>query len=94
MSYSFSADGADKTAAKAAVAAEMAQVVASQPVHAKDAPAALEAANKFVDLLQDDPTMDVHVSMHGSVGWRADGEFTSTGVGISAYLAIRKAPAA
>lgn len=67
MSYSFSARGADKAAAIAAVENKMAEVVAGQSVHAVDAPAVIAAARAIADLLQENPNRDVYFSVNGSV---------------------------
>lgn len=90
MSYSFSIRVATKTEAKQALAARFdADVVAHQLVHKRDRDQALAAAGAFIDLLDDDDTKDVVVSMHGSLSW-ADGErITGASVGVSAGLAVR-----
>lgn len=90
MSYSFSVKAAGKALAKAAVARELDKVVETQPEHAVDRAQAGAAADAFIDALVDDPTMDVIVSMHGSVGWRAEGQFTSASVGVAACLTPRE----
>jgi len=69
MSYSFSVTAADKAAAKAAVAAKFDEMVASQPIHARDRAAVLANANAVIDLLADDDTRDVRVSFNGYVSW-------------------------
>lgn len=69
MSYSFSVMAADKAAAKAAVAAKFDEMVASQPVHARDRAAVLANANAVIDLLADDDTKDVRVNFNGYVSW-------------------------
>lgn len=70
MSYSFSVIAANKAAAKSAVAAKFDEVVATQPIHARDRAAALGNANAAIDLLVDDATLHVSVSVNGYVGWR------------------------
>lgn len=90
MSYSFSVKAAGKALAKAAVARELDKVVETQPVHAVDRQNAGAAADAFIDTLVDDPTMDIVVNMHGSVSWRAEGQFTAANVGVTAYLAPRE----
>lgn len=90
MSYSFNIKAAGKTLAKAAVARELDKVVETQPEHVVDRKSAGAAADAFIDALVDDPTMDVQVAMHGSVGWRAKDAFTSASVGVSAYLVPRE----
>jgi hypothetical protein len=92
MSYSFEFSVATKEIAKTRVAAELDTVVAAQPVHVKDRSAALAAAHAFIDLLVDDGTKDIRVSMHGSVGysWAPDVDaaavpLTNASIGISAW---------
>jgi hypothetical protein len=75
MSYSFNVKAATKAEAKAAVAAKFDEVVALQPVHAKDRDAALANAGALIDLLADDENRDVSVGCSGYVAWSgADGE--------------------
>lgn len=87
MSYSFSVVAETKAEAKAKVAAEFDKIVESQPVHAADRETALATASAFVDHLVD-PSDDqvIRLSVNGSLGWRAEGEFTSAAVGVQAYL--------
>jgi hypothetical protein len=92
MSYSFDFTVATKSDAKKRVATEIDEVVRVQTVHAQDRGAALAAAHAFIDLLADDDTKDVRVSMHGSVSypWSADMDaeavsLSQTSVGISAW---------
>lgn len=70
MSYSFNVQGASKASAKEAVAAKFDEVVASQPIHARDKAAALANANAVIDLLVDDATHEISVSVNGYVGWQ------------------------
>lgn len=73
MSYSFSFRAASKAEAIAQAAIEFdRQVLAGQPIHARDREAALANASAMINLLDDEPNDDqvVAVSMHGSVGWR------------------------
>jgi hypothetical protein len=95
MSYSFQVTGADKAAAKAAVEAEFDKVVESQPIHSRDRQAALANASAVIDLLVDDPTCDVRVTVNGYVGWRGesgpDAVLTSASINAQAGLALRKA---
>ena len=95
MSYSFQVSGADKAAAKAAVAAKMDEVVVSQASHARDKAQALAAADAFIDVLADDADKDVGVTMHGSLSGRWEGSdvvsITGANVSVSAYLKERAA---
>ena len=88
MSYSFSVTAATKAAACRAVSAELDKVVESQPVHAADRAAAQATAETFIIMLQGDPDMDIHVSMHGSIVTAEDGVRTAS-VGVTANLTQR-----
>lgn len=91
MSYSFSIRSAGKALAKAAVKRELDFIEKTQPEHAADLGNARVVVDAFIDVLADDPTMDVLVSMHGSLSWRGEGQFTAASVGVSAYLTTREA---
>jgi len=71
MSYSFNVKAANKADAKAAVAVEFENVIASQPVHARDKAAALANADAVIDLLVDEAPAGqvISVSCNGYVGW-------------------------
>lgn len=88
MSYSFSVKASTKVEVKAAVAAKLAEVVLSQPVHAGDQMQAQAAADAFIDLVPEDATKDYSVSMNGSA-MLVDGAFTSAGVGVSVFLVAK-----
>lgn len=84
MSYSFSVKAATKAEAKVAVAAEMDKVVQSQPTHAQDRDQAVTAASAFIDLVGDDDTKDVSVSVSGWLSWlTVDGVVTTQGASVS-----------
>lgn len=70
MSYSFNVQAASKAAAKEAVATKFDEVIASQPIHARDKAAALANANAVIDLLADDDARNISVSVNGYVGWQ------------------------
>ncbi len=70
MSYSFSVQATSKASAKELVAAKFDEVVASQPIHVRDKAAALANANAVIDLLADDDTREISVSVNGYVGWQ------------------------
>jgi hypothetical protein len=74
MSYSFNVQASDKQGAKVAVAAKLQEIVDQQPVHAADLGHAATVADAFIDLLADDDTKDVYVSMNGYVSWNGAGE--------------------
>ena len=91
MSYSFSTRGATAEEVLANVAAELDKVVLSQPLHSHDKDQALAAAKAFVEILPAADGHDIHVSMHGSIGWsqgssESEMHVTSAGVGVSASL--------
>lgn len=69
MSYSFSVKEATKGAAIDAVYYELNKVADRDPIHRADVPAAMAAAAGFINTLADDDTMDIAVSMSGSVSW-------------------------
>jgi hypothetical protein len=91
MSYSFNVQAASKDAAKAAVAAKFDEVIAVQPIHARDKAAALVNANTVIDLLMDDDTRDISVSVNGYVSWldnlREDDTNPLQGASVSASAA-------
>lgn len=89
MSYSFSVRAKSKTEASEKVAAELANVVSSQPVHAADRDQAQAAADAFIALLRDDETQDVFVGVSGSV-WAVDGGCNSAGVNVNASLSPKQ----
>jgi hypothetical protein len=96
MSYSISVRAATKAEAKAALAAKFDEtVVATQPVHACDRAAALAAGDAFIDLLEDDASKDVAISLNGWVSYSGGGTapvaLHSASVTASASLAPRAA---
>ncbi|MDB5848573.1 MAG: hypothetical protein JWP29_2325 [Rhodoferax sp.] len=89
MSYSFTIRAATKAAAKLAVAAKLAEVLAAQPTHAVDMSQAQAAADSFIDVVVTDESKDVAVAVSGWVSFRQDGEqvvYVGTGFGVSANL--------
>jgi hypothetical protein len=97
MSYSIGFTARDKQAAKAQVQVEMEQIVASQPTHQADAQQALAAAHAFIDILTDDATRDISVSVAGSLSWNWDTppdapkNFNGANLSIGVYYVERKA---
>lgn len=91
MSYSLGVRATTKEAVKAAVRAKFAEIVAGQQCHARDQAAALAAADAQVDLLADDDTKDVVVSMNGSLTGQWSGSdvtrIEGASVSVNAYLA-------
>lgn len=98
MSYSFSIRAATKAAAILAVAAAFDQANAQQPCHKLDREQALGAATSFINLLPEDDTRDVAVSMNGYVSGTFSGnELThlqAASVTVSAALVQRQETAA
>lgn len=94
MSYSFSVSGTDKVRALDAVEKVMEEVVAGQPIHARDKDVVLTNAKGAADLLADDPTQDVGVSVCGSLGWNpgepGKEELTTVSIAITAWLTHRE----
>lgn len=93
MSYSFSAKGVTKDAAKDAAAAEFDKVVESQPVHAADRDAALATVGAMIDAVVDPAEgEEVRVSVSGYLSWRTEGEFITASVSAQAGV-VAKDPA-
>lgn len=86
MSYSFTVRAATKAEAKRKVAEELAKVVELQPVHAEDRPEAQAAADGFIDLVREDETKELQISVNGSLGWNEPEVFCSAGFSVSVYL--------
>lgn len=98
MSYSLKVRGATVALALVALAAAFdEQVIKHQPIHEKDKEPALANAKAATDLLEVDESHDVVIDIHGSVGWRNDGDgkplIRSANIAASAYLATKE-PAA
>lgn len=95
MSYSFTVRAATKTQAKGKVAAEFEKVASAQVCHERDKQQALAAANAFIDLLVEDESLDVVVSMHGSLTGHWTGSdathITGASVSVNAGLASKEA---
>lgn len=89
MSYSFSVRAATKAEVKEKVATELAKVVTQQPSHAVDQDQANAAAVGFIDLLRDDETQDVMVSVNGSL-WSTAAGLQQASVSVSAGLETKE----
>lgn len=99
MSYSFDFTAPSKAEAKHRVTRELKNIADQQPSHHKDHHATVVAAHAFIDMLADDPAMDVQVHVHGSVGWHWESDdphalgpnarFTNASVAVSAWHTIR-----
>lgn len=93
MSYSFNVRGANKAEAKTKVAAKLTEAAAAQSCHARDQQQAQAVADAFIDLLADDDSKDVVVSMNGSLMGKWTGTdvtiIEAAAVSVSAYLATK-----
>lgn len=98
MSYSFQIRAATKAAAKLAVAAKFEEVATQQKCHERDKAQALAAADAFVDLVSDDETKDVVVTMNGYLSGRWEGSdvvfIGDANVNVTAGLSPRLVPKA
>ena len=81
MSYSFTVRAASKAEAIGKVTEELAKVVVNQSMHAKDKDQAKMAAVNFINLLRDDATRDVAVSVSGSISWNDGDQVNGEDVG-------------
>ena len=94
MSYSFGVRAANKAAAKQAVREKFDQVALQQTCHERDKAQAIAAADAFIDLVVDDDSKDVVVSMSGSLmGQWSDSDVVrieNAAVSVSAGLAKRE----
>lgn len=90
MSYSFSVTKPTKTELVDAISAEMAKVVASQPVHEADAGKAIEVSADLLGMLQDDAARDVTAAVNGSI-WKTDAGIQSLALSVSVGFAAPRA---
>jgi hypothetical protein len=95
MSYSITFTVRTKAEAKQRVVDEMSRVVAGEPRYAPSQDAAIACAHAFIDLLEETPSLDVRVTMHGEViaeeravrrGDALARQVSSVGAGALAYL--------
>jgi hypothetical protein len=96
MSYSFSLRAANKAAAKEAVTAKVAEVVAQQPVHAADQAHIIANAHAAIDLLVDSKEgYEVGISCSGYVSgnWKGEEftELTAASIGAQAGWVVAQA---
>lgn len=94
MSYSFNVRAANKAEAKQKVREQFGVVLAQQPVHAAEQAQALAAADAFIDVLPDDETQDLSVSVSGYLSWSGDAAeplLTAASVSVNAGLVVRDA---
>lgn len=87
MSYSFGIREATKALAILAVMTKMEETARDQPVHAADKQQAIESATAFINVLPDDDTMDVSVTMSGSLAgvWEGNTITRISGSAVSVY---------
>lgn len=92
MSYSFTITAPNKSDAKIAIEKHFdEQVIAWQPVHARDRSAVLSNAKSAIDLLADRPDMDVRVDCDGYVSWTTDeNAFGAVRISVSAMHTARE----
>lgn len=87
MSYSFSVRASTKDDAGVKVEAELATVVAGQPVHEADRQAAQDTAEAFIDVLRDpSDSEEIVVSVSGSLSWSEANVFTGAAVSVNAHI--------
>jgi hypothetical protein len=88
MSYSFQVKAPTKADAKNSVIAKFDEVVAQQPIHARDRAAVICNAISVINLLADNDSKDVLVSCNGYVSWPSgaveEAQLNSTAVSASA----------
>lgn len=93
MSYSFGIRAATKALALEAVAAKLQEVATAQQCHQRDQQQALQAAQSFINLLPDDESKDVSVTMSGYLtgAWQGSDvvEISGAAVNVSAGLVQR-----
>jgi hypothetical protein len=90
MSYSFTIVAATGAEAKDRVALELKAVVDAQPIHAIDWAHAADAANGLIDLLRDDETQAVSVSVNGSCFAPGEDGLSTASLSVSASLVAKE----
>jgi hypothetical protein len=75
MSYGFTVKAKSKQGIKEAAAVEIAKVVSSQPVHAKDNLAIIKTCNAFADYIEHDLDGDesYQLTANGYLSWTGEG---------------------
>ena len=87
MSYSFTIIADTKVSATAQIRLQMDKVAASQPTHAKDKEAAIEAGQAIVRVLAEPFHGDeIHVHMNGYLSWTKDDDIISANLNVRAEL--------
>ena len=89
MSYSLNVNADSKTAAILAAEAKFKEMLASQPIHAKDEAAAFANLREHMALVKE-PSADeeISVGMHGSI-WVENDQVKSCGSGCSISVMTR-----
>lgn len=94
MSYSFTIRKPTKAEAIVAVGEELGKVIASQPMHDKDAGIAACTAMEQINILDDEGDRDVVVSCNGFLSWSEDHDgvkrITTANIGVTAQLRVRE----
>lgn len=80
MSYSFGVIAESKADAKARVHAEFDKVVAGQPEHAADRPAAEQAVGALIDCLEDSDVVQRAKSVNVTVSGSLSGKWENGGI--------------
>lgn len=88
MSFSFGVKAATKADAVAQATAKMDEVVVAQPKHADDAVLVKTTVEAYTNLLGDDETMDIQLSVSGSLGW-SETQTTNANISVSASLVAK-----
>ena len=91
MSYGINVRVPTKADALAAITAKFDEIIANQPVHARDREAVLNNAGSVVALLGDQPEgTEVHVSLNGYVSWSSGDVETASfnSVKVEAYASF------
>jgi transposase-like protein len=73
VSFYFNFNAENKSAAKSKAAAEMANVVLQQPIHAKDEDKVLRVVEAYLNLIPEpDESECVYMTVSGSLSWRGE----------------------
>lgn len=90
MSFSISARGATVALLVASVAAKMAEVVQSQPVHAHDEKPVKATVEAYAGLIPEDETRDYVASVAGFLSWEGNqnDDPRYVGANISVYVRL------
>ena len=89
MSYSIAVVASTKQAAGAAMVTKLVELAEREPMHARDAGAAVQNAEQALLLLADDPNRDVAISCNGYLKF-GGGQVETVCINVSASLISRK----